>query len=158
MMKKLQALCAALARLTMSLACVALAALGAVVLYGVVMRYVFNAAPPFVEQLALLLVICVAMFGATVGVHEAGHIGLDSLVTRLPAAGQRACAVIVDLLVLVFGAVLCSGSVVMGELVWTNRIPTLGVPESLRYLPPLLSGLLIALFAIERLAKHFWNR
>ena len=57
-------------------------------IYGVVLRYVFNAAPPYVEQVALLLVISVAMFGAAAGVREAGHIGLDSVVQLLPARAQ----------------------------------------------------------------------
>ena len=56
-------------------------------IYGVVLRYVFNDAPPYVEQVALLLVISVAMFGAAAGVRDAGHIGLDSLVQG--AAGRR---------------------------------------------------------------------
>ena len=71
----------------MYIACVCLVGLLSVVVYGVVLRYVFNDAPPYVEQVALLLVISVAMFGAAAGVRDAGHIGLDSLVAD--AAGAR---------------------------------------------------------------------
>ena len=76
----LTALNSVLSRWTMYLACLCLAGLLIVVVYGVVLRYVFNAAPPYVEQVALLLIIAVAMFGASAGVRDAGHIGLDSLV------------------------------------------------------------------------------
>src|SRR4051794_38481926 len=75
---------ALLSRWTMYLACLCLAGLLSVVVYGVVLRYVFNDAPAYVEQVALLLVISVAMFGASAGVRDAGHIGLDSLVAILP--------------------------------------------------------------------------
>src|SRR5207249_8331756 len=76
----LTALNSVLSRWAMYLACLCLTGLLAVVVYGVVLRYVFNNAPPYVEQVALLLVICVAMFGASAGVRDAGHIGMDSLV------------------------------------------------------------------------------
>lgn len=84
----LKTLNGALSRLTMYIACTCLVGLLGVVIYGVVMRYVFNNAPPYVEQVALLLVISVAMFGASAGVRDAGHIGLDSLVNILPKAVQ----------------------------------------------------------------------
>ena len=69
-------------------ASVALAALTVLVFYGVIMRYVFNDAPDYVEPVALLLVIMIAMFGAALKVRERGHIGLDSLVKNLPPKGQ----------------------------------------------------------------------
>ena len=82
-MMLLSAVNARLSRWAMYLACACLAGLLIVVVYGVVLRYVFNDAPPYVEQVALLLVISVAMFGAAAGVRDAGHIGLDSLVVAL---------------------------------------------------------------------------
>jgi len=65
-------------------AAICLVVLCALVLYGVVMRYVFENAPDFVEPVALLLVIVIAFFGAALRVRDGGHIGLDSLVMRLP--------------------------------------------------------------------------
>src|SRR3954471_22686750 len=82
------ALNAILSHWVLRVACVCLAGLGIVVVYGVVMRYAFNNPPPFVEQIALMLVICVAMFGAAAGVHDVGHIGLDSVVKLLPPKVQ----------------------------------------------------------------------
>src|ERR1700674_5167183 len=95
-----------LSRWAMYLACVCLSGLLGVVVYGVVLRYVFNNAPPYVEQVALLLVISVAMFGAAAGVRDAGHIGLDSLVALLSARWQRGCSVAVFALGMVFGVAL----------------------------------------------------
>ncbi|HEY4079338.1 MAG TPA: TRAP transporter small permease [Burkholderiaceae bacterium] len=150
-MKALTALCNRLSQLTLALASVALAGLGLIVIFGVVMRYAFNAQPACVEQVALLLVICVAMFGASVGVHGAGHIGLDSAVKLLPPRGQWLCGLLSDFLVLSFAAVLVYGSVEMMDATQGNTIPTLGIAEAWRYAPPLLSGVLVALFSIERL-------
>ena len=162
-MKALVALSALLSRWVLHAARVCLAALGLVVIYGVVLRYAFNDAPPYVEQVALLLVIAVAMFGAAAGVHDAGHIGLDSLVKLLPAAGQRAVAAVVELLILAFAALLLYGSVQMGLSTRHDTIPTLGISEACRYAPPILASLLIGFFSIVHLMVQFrqqgpaWN-
>jgi len=131
-----------------------LAGLGGVVLYGVVMRYLFNDAPPYVEQLALLLVISVSMFGAACVAHDAGHIGLDSLVDRLPPAARRAVARLVALATLVFAIVILYGSYEMAHSTYANRIPTLGISEAWRYLPLIVAGVLISLFSVDRLLRR----
>ena len=148
-------LSARLSRWVLLAACLCLAGLGVIVIYGVVMRYVFNDAPPYVEQVALLLVISVAMFGAAAGVRDAGHIGLDSVVQLLPEAVQRGVGVLVDLLILVFAVVLLYGSVEMGVSTHHDTIPTLGISEAFRYLPMVIAGVLIALFSVEHLLRTF---
>jgi len=150
-MAALTALNARLSRWAMYTACACLVGLLAVVVYGVVLRYVFNNAPPYVEQVALLLVISVAMFGAAAGVRDAGHIGLDSLVAMLSATLQRWCGLAVCVLGGVFGLALLAGSAEMAISTRASTIPTLGLSEAYRYLPVLLGGLLIAMFSIEHL-------
>src|SRR5438128_8416499 len=109
----LTALNSVLSRWAMYLSCICLAGLLTVVVYGVVLRYVFNAAPPYVEQVALLLVISVAMFGASAGVRDAGHIGLDSLVAVLPPKAQFWCEVIVFGFSIAFAIALLAGGIEM---------------------------------------------
>jgi TRAP-type C4-dicarboxylate transport system permease small subunit len=144
---------AALSAAVLVLARICLAGLGAVVLYGVVLRYAFNDAPPYVEQVALLLVISVAMFGAATVAHDAGHIGLESLVRRLSPRLRLACARLVALLTLAFALVLVWGSLQMALSTHADRIPTLGISEAWRYAPPMIAGVLIALFSLGRLLR-----
>src|SRR6478736_9371030 len=146
---------ARLSRWAMYLACICLVGLLSVVVYGVVLRYVFNNAPAYVEQLALLLVISVAMFGASAGVRDAGHIGLDSLVKVLPARGQFWCKFIVYLLSIAFAVALFAGAGEMAISTHHDTIPTLGISESYRYLPVLIAGVLITLFSIEHMIAQF---
>ena len=144
-----------LSRWAMYVACACLFGLLAIVVYGVVLRYVFNDAPPYVEQVALLLVISVAMFGAAAGVRDAGHIGLDSLVAMLSDTLQFWCSIVVFVLSIVFGLALLAGSVEMAISTHGATIPTLGVSEAYRYLPVLLGGILIAVFSFEHLIAKF---
>jgi TRAP-type C4-dicarboxylate transport system permease small subunit len=148
-------LSARLSKWVLHLACACLAALGIIVIYGVVLRYVFNASQPYVEQVALLMVISVAMFGAAAGARESGHIGLDSIVKLLPAEAQAVVSAIVELLILAFAALLLWGSVHMATSTWRDTIPTLGISEAFRYLPPVMAAVLIAIFSVEHLATQF---
>ena len=147
----LTALNARLSRWALYLACGSLAGLLIVVVYGVIRRYVFNEAPPYVEQAALLLVISVAMFGASAQVRDAGHIGLDSLVRRLPPRIQASCHAAIQVLQVVFALALIVGGAKMALSTAATTIPTLGISEAFRYLPVVTAGVLIALFSIEHL-------
>ena len=145
---------ARLSAIVLVIARVCLSGLGIVVLYGVIMRYAFNDAPPYVEQLALLLVISVSMFGAAAVAHDAGHIGLDSLVDRMPPAVRNGIARLVALSTLLFAVVILYGAFEMAKSTHDNRIPTLGISEAWRYLPLIIAGALIALFSIDRMLRR----
>ena len=145
---------ARLSAVVLVIARLCLAGLGIVVLYGVVMRYAFNNEPPYVEQLALLLVISVSMFGAAAVAHDAGHIGLDSLVNRLPRGVRHWIARLVALATLAFAGVILYGAYEMALSTHDNQIPTLGISEAWRYLPLIIAGALIALFSIDRMLRR----
>ncbi|HEY4296953.1 MAG TPA: TRAP transporter small permease [Paraburkholderia sp.] len=132
-----------------------LASLCALVVYSVVMRYVFNDAPDFVEPIALLLVIVIAMFGAALKVREGGHIGLDSLVKKLPAKGQVIAAGIQHLCLIAFAVAVFYGCMEMAITTREDRIPILGLPEGLRYCIPVIASICIALFSFEHLLALF---
>ncbi len=151
----LTALNSRLSRWVMYLASLSLVGLLVFVMYGVIMRYVFNNAPPYVEQLALLLVISVAMFGASAGVRDAGHIGLDSLVELLSPNLQKSCKILVHMLSILFAIALFVGGIEMGISTFNNTIPTLGLSEAIRYLPVIAAGVLITLFSIEHIFAIF---
>jgi TRAP-type transport system small permease protein len=153
-MTRLAHLNARLSAIVLVIARLCLAGLGVVVLYGVVMRYAFNDEPPYVEQLALLLVISVSMFGAAAVAHDAGHIGLDSLVDRLPPGVRNWIARLVALSTLLFAGVILYGAFEMARSTHDNRIPTLGISEAWRYLPLIIAGALIALFSIDRMLRR----
>ena len=77
-------LCAGLSKASLVLAVVMLITIILCVQYQVIGRYVFNDTPTWAEGLALQLVLYVTALGVAVGVRDAGHIGLESLVGLLP--------------------------------------------------------------------------
>ena len=141
--------CALLARLCMLLAVVLLIALILCVQWQVVGRYVFNDTPTWAENLALLMVLFVTAFGVAVGVRDAGHIGLESLVVLLPEQWQRRIAYLVHLLVGLFGALMVHGGWLWATLKWNEKKAMLPVPDGIDYVPLVIAGVLIVLFSIE---------
>ncbi len=141
--------CALLARLCLMLAVVLLIALILCVQWQVVGRYVLNDTPTWAENLALLLVLFVTAFGVAVGVRDAGHIGLESLVVLLPEAWQRRIAYLVHALVGLFGALMVHGGWIWTQLKWTEKKAMLPVPDGIDYVPIVIAGALIVLFSIE---------
>lgn len=128
-----------------------LAALTVLVFYAVVMRYVFENAPDFVEPIALLLVIVIAMFGAAMKVRDGGHIGLDSLVRRLSPGARTVVIAIQHLSLIAFAIAIMVGCGSMAAETMGDRIPIIGLPEGVRYLITIPAAIAIVLFSLEHL-------
>lgn len=141
--------CAALSRGCLVLAVIALGGIVLSVQAQVVGRYVFNDTPTWAEALALQLVLYVTAFGVAVGVRDAGHIGLDSIVSLLPDHWRRRVEVLIHVLVALFGVVLVHSGWIWTRLKWSERDPMLGIPVGVDYLSLVIAGSLIVLFSIE---------
>jgi TRAP-type transport system small permease protein len=143
--------CAALARLCLRIGVGGLVLLIVAVLYQVIGRYVFNDTPTWAESGAVLLVLYVTMLGMAVGVRDAGHIGLESLLVLAPEKLRLKMELLIHALVLLFGAVMAWQCAVLAQSVAGYKIPTLGVSEAFKYAPPAVAGVLVALFSIEHI-------
>ena len=143
--------CAALAKLCLQIGVAGLVLLIIAVLYQVIGRYVFNDTPTWAESGAVLLVLYVTMLGMAVGVRDAGHIGLESLLVLVPEAVRLKMELLIHALVLIFGVVMACNCALLAQSVWDYKIPTLGLSEAFKYAPPAMAGVLIALFSLEHI-------
>ena len=143
---------ACIARLCMFAAVAGLLAIVAVVAWQVFGRYVLNDTPTWAESLALVLVLYVTMFGAAVGVRDAGHIGLDSVIAfAVPERHRIWFEYLIHVLVGVFGALMAWQGGVLAESVMAYKIPILGLSEGINHVPLVIAGALIVLFSIEHI-------
>lgn len=138
-----------LARVGMWAAMGGLVAIVLVVFYQVFGRYVLNSSPTWAESLAMVLVLYVTLIGAAVGVRDAGHIGLESLLVLLPDGARHKVEILIYALVAAFGAAMAYNGWLLGQSVASYTIPNLRISEGVRYVPLVLSGALIVLFSIE---------
>ncbi|HTH73275.1 MAG TPA: TRAP transporter small permease [Trinickia sp.] len=141
----------ALFRALAVVASLCLVVLTGLVFYSVVMRYLLNDAPDFVEPIALLLVIAIALFGAAMKVRDGGHIGLDSFVRRLSPKARTVALAFQHLCLIAFAIAIIVGCGSMAATTIDDRIPILGLPEALRYAIALPAGVAIILFSLEHL-------
>jgi TRAP-type C4-dicarboxylate transport system permease small subunit len=144
-------ICAPIARYLLMAAVVGLMTIIACVALQVFGRYVLNDTPTWAEALALVLVIWVTLFGAAVGVRDAGHIGMESLLVLVPEHVRLKLEIVIHALVAVFGALMAWNGALLAESVMGYKIPTLGIPEGLNHVPVAIAGALIVLFSIEHI-------
>ncbi|WP_299151818.1 TRAP transporter small permease [uncultured Tateyamaria sp.] len=118
-------------------------------------RYVLNATPTWVEQVALLLVMLIAFLGAAVGVHENTHLSVSVLRTTVPARVRTVLLVISDLLMAGFGGLMLWFGAQLTLFKWGSLIPLIQWPEGLRSLPLTIGGGLILLFSAGHLIRLY---
>ncbi len=114
-------------------------------------RFVLNDTPAWTEPLSLVLMLYFILLTAAVGVREHFHLGMDFFQNIASESTQQIMAGISNFFVGVFGASMIWWGGQLAAQTWSVKIPVLGLPEGLSYLPVPLSGTLILLFSIEQI-------
>lgn len=129
-----------------------------VVAYQVFGRYVLNDSPTWAESLALVLILYVTLIGAAVGVRDAGHLGMESLLVLVPEKIRHKIEIGIHGLVAAFGVAMLYNGFVLGHSVAGYKIANLDLSEAVRYVPLALSGAMIVLFSIEHVVALLTGR
>ncbi len=87
-----------------------LAAMVVLVFGNVVLRYGFNTGITVSEELSRWFFVYLTFVGAVVAMHERNHLGVDTLVARLPPIGKKICLVASLLLMLACTWLFLQGS------------------------------------------------
>ena len=145
---------ARIARACMYFSVAGLLAIVAIVAWQVFGRYVLNDSPTWTENLALVLILYVTLVGAAVGVRDAGHIGMESLLVLVPEGVRNKVELAIHVLVAAFGVCMIYGGWVLGASVWAYKLPNINLSEGVRYVPLVVSGALVVLFCIEHIVAN----
>jgi TRAP-type C4-dicarboxylate transport system permease small subunit len=122
-----------------------------IVAWQVFGRYVLNDSPTWAENLALVLILYVTLIGAAVGVRDAGHIGMESLLVLVPERLRNKVEMAIHVLVALFGGAMVWNGWILGMSVASYKLANIHLSEGVRYVPLAVSGALIVLFCIEHL-------
>ena len=118
-------------------------------------RYILNSTPTWVEQVSLLLIMCIGFLGAAVGVHQHTHLGVTFFRDISPTPIRRSFELISYVTMLVFGWLMAINSYELVLFKWGNEIPLIGIPEGVRAIPITICCGLIFLFSIGHLIHFF---
>ena len=98
---------------------VSLALMVVMVFGNVVLRYAFNSGITMTEELSRLLFLWLIFVGSVVAMKEHAHLGVDTLISRLPHGGKVFCALLSNALILWVCYLFFVGS-------WTQTVLGLG--------------------------------
>lgn len=104
-----------------------LVAMVVMVFGNVVLRYGFNSGITVSDEMSRYCFIWLTYIGAMVAMREKGHLGVDTLVLRLPLAGKKVCFFLSEALMLLCNLLFLLGTWKMHELQVTNISPVVGI-------------------------------
>jgi TRAP-type C4-dicarboxylate transport system permease small subunit len=137
------------------IAAVSLVGMMVTVLIHITLRYFFNNAPGWGEELARQFMILFAFIGFALGVRDKLHIALTIVAEKPLKKFLLPIEIFVKFLIVVLG-ILMSGF--MGPIfirLKDNRLPGTGIPVFFQYLIPTAMGILLSLVAIYQIYDHF---
>lgn len=137
---------------------VALVAMVIMVFGNVVLRYAFNSGILVSEELSRYCFIWLTYIGAMIAMRERGHLGVDTLVRRLPRAGKKACLFVSEALMLAVNVLFFIGTWKMHELQVTNVSPVVGISMIWVYGIGYVVALVMGLFNVGVLYRLLTGR
>lgn len=133
---------------------VALVVMACCVMLQVVLRFVFHAASPWAEEIAVYSMILAVYLGATMAVRERQHIRITLLIERAPRPLAVAMVVLADFLWACFALLMVDLSLEYIALLFrtTYVSPGLGLEQRwIQWIVPFAFALMLA-----RLAQVYW--
>lgn len=125
--------------------------------YQVVMRYVFNRASHWSEELVRFLFIWCTFIGAAIGVRERIHIGVDVFVNLLPKKIIPLTEILVQLGIMFFSGYMVYYGWSVVQVTKRQYSPALEIPMGLVYLAVPVMGLMLLVYCSLEISSA-WKR
>ena len=135
-----------------------LAVMALMVFANVVLRYAFNSGITLTEEVARFLFVWLTFIGAIVALREGTHLGMDTIVSKLPRQGKVAFFVMSQLLMLGCCAMLWVGCWQQTMLNTGNYAPVSGMPVAIMYSVGLVTAVLMSVTLLSNLWRVFTGR
>lgn len=127
------------------------------VLWQVFSRYVLGVPSKWTEELAIFLLIWVALLGAAVATGRGAHLGIDYFVQKLPRRDLMKVEIFIFLCIVLFAffvMILGGAELVRTTLRLRQESPALGVQMGYVYLAVPISGFFMVLYGGIGLAER----
>jgi TRAP-type C4-dicarboxylate transport system permease small subunit len=128
-----------------------LAAMAIMVFANVVLRYAFNSGITLTEEVARFLFVWLTFIGSIVALRQGTHLGMDTVVIKLPHVGKVVFFVISHLLMLGCCVMLWIGCWQQTALNLGNFAPVSGLPIAILYSVGLVTSVLMGITLLSNL-------
>ena len=136
-------------------AALSLVAMLVVVLINIIMRYFFQRAPGWGEELARQFMIVFCFIGMALGVRDKLHIALTFVVEKLFKRFILPIEIFNKFLTFCLGIMMSAFMGPYFEKLKYNRLPGSGIPVGFIYIFPTMVGILISLMALYQMYDYF---
>ncbi len=145
-------------RLLEFLVVVCMAAMVVMVFGNVVLRYGFNSGITVSDEMSRYCFIWLTYIGAMVAMRDGAHLGVDTLIRRLPRLGRKVCFVLNQLLMLFCNVLFFMGTFEMHDLQRTNISPVVGISMIWIYGIGYIVAVVMGIINLHRLWLLFTNQ
>jgi TRAP-type C4-dicarboxylate transport system permease small subunit len=126
-----------------------------VLVFGnVVLRYAFNSGITVSEELSRWLFVWLTFVGAVVALRDHAHLGMDTIVSRLPAWGKKACLIASNVLMLYCVYLFFRGSWDQAIINLDNKAPATGLSAGYFYYSV---GIFFCIASAGLLVRNLWQ-
>lgn len=124
---------------------IGMAIISLLIFTNVVLRYGFSSGIPFAVEVSRVVLVWVIFMGSVVALAKGAHLGVDSLVVRLPRAARFVCFFVSYGLMLWCCWLLGEGSWALTLIEWDNVLALSGIPVGAIYAAGFVAAILMAL-------------
>lgn len=122
-----------------------MAVISLLIFTNVVLRYGFSSGIPFAVEVSRVVLVWVIFMGSVVALAKGAHLGVDSLVVRLPPRARFVCFLVSYGLMLWCCWLLGEGSWSLTLIEWGNVQALSGIPVGAIYAAGFVAAILMAL-------------
>jgi TRAP-type transport system small permease protein len=127
---------------------VGMAVISILIFTNVVLRYGFSSGIPFSVEVSRVILVWVIFMGSVVALAKGAHLGVESLVVRLPRRARVACFLVSYGLMLWCCWLMGRGSLSLTIIEWDNVAALSGIPVGLTFAAGLVAAVLMAMILL----------
>lgn len=120
----------------------------------IIFRFVLNVPLPWSEELSRYTFVWSTFLGISIYIRGHKHSSVDLLEKALPLPLRSKLFVLIDILCEVFFVIVIYGGFKMVGITMNQMSPALNVPMGLMYLSIPISGIIMALLAVENILRE----
>jgi len=128
----------------------------AVLLAGVVMRFLLNSPLPWADELASILFLWLANLGAAVALRRGMHMRTTALVSRWSAKAQSWAEVLATVVPILWLGILIWPMTEYALDEWVVQTPALSWPNTVRAAAVPVGSAMMLLLCLAKVARHGW--